>query len=72
MTIKANLRVGKPDTDPDAPSHTPGVREGNAMGSYASQVGLHDDGTVDARRSTGVNPGAKNPIDRRMPNLTPP
>ena len=28
----ADIKVGKPDTKPDAPAHTPGVHEGNESG----------------------------------------
>ncbi len=75
MKIFANLKVGKPDTSPSKPSHTRGVREGNTPGSFERQPGL---GMVDgvgkgtARRSTGINPESKNPIDPNSPNLSPP
>jgi hypothetical protein len=67
-----NVRVGKPDVDPDAPAHTPGVREGNEPGGYQSQGGHRKDGTSTAERSTGINAKVRNPIDPRMPNLSPP
>lgn len=67
----SQIRVGEPDTTPDAPAHTPGVAEGNARGSYEWQVGHHPDGTADARRSTGVRPERRNPIASTMPNLPP-
>ena len=66
-----NLKVGKPHVKPDAPSHTKGVKEGN-KGPTENQVGHNADGTVTAARSTGINPGAHEPIDPRMPNLPPP
>jgi hypothetical protein len=50
----ARIRVGKPDTTPDATAHTKGVHQGNAPGAYAKQIGHHADGTADARRSTGI------------------
>jgi hypothetical protein len=68
----ANVRVGKPDTSPSTPSHTPGVREGNEPGSYEKEPGMLPNGRVTARRSTGINPQFENPIDPRMPNLPPP
>ena len=49
------IRVGKPDTKPDAPSHTKRVREGNT-GPFYKQPGHHKDGTADARRLTGLRP----------------
>lgn len=64
------LKVGKPDVKPDAPAHTKGVKEGNE-GPYESQPGHLPDGRATAERSTGINPSARNPIDPRMPNLSP-
>lgn len=68
----ANIRVGKTKVRPDLPSHVPGVRQGNEPGSYARTPGLLEGGKVTARRSTGINPQARNPIDPRSPNLPPP
>jgi hypothetical protein len=65
------MRVGRPDVAPDAPAHVPGIQEGNQPGAYLRQRGHLPDGRADARRSTGVNPKARNPIDPRMPNLPP-
>ncbi|TNY37995.1 hypothetical protein [Thermomonospora catenispora] len=67
----AQIRVGRPDTAPDAPAHTPGVREGNAKGAYRHQAGHRKDDTVDARKSTGIRPKDRNPILPSMPNLPP-
>jgi hypothetical protein len=67
----ANLKVGRPDVTPDLPSHVPGVKQGNSKGNYERQPGHDPDGTSDARRSTGVNPERRDPIDPRMPNLPP-
>lgn len=64
------MKIGKPDTRPDAPAHTPGVNQGNE-GPYGAQRGHLPDGRSTARRSTGVNPKAQEPIDVRMPNLSP-
>src|SRR5579872_3626550 len=53
------LRVGKPDVTPDKPSHTPGVREGNALGNLEREPGYYSAGNIlkgTARRSTGINP----------------
>ena len=77
MRKLANLRVGKPDTTPDASAHTRGVRQGNEPGSFEATPGLYRDagdgiGKGTARRSTGINPEAREPIDPRMPNLSPP
>lgn len=65
------IRVGKPDTTPDAPSHVSGVREGNEAAGYQKQMGHQLDGKADARRSTGVRPKTHNPILESMPNLPP-
>jgi hypothetical protein len=67
-----NLKVGRPDTTPDAPSHTDGVHEGNAKGNYESQDGMLPDGRRTAESVTGVDPAAHGPIDKRMPCLPPP
>jgi hypothetical protein len=67
-----NLKTGKPDVSPDAPAHTPGIRQGNSRGNYESMPGHNPDGTSTAERSTGINSKARDPIDPRMPNLSPP
>ena len=76
----ANLKVGTPDTTPSSPSHVRGVRQGNTTGAVAQQgfysVGpQHRRGLSDvratARRSTGINARARDPIDPRSPNLSP-
>ena len=66
----AEIRVGKPDVKPDAPSHTKRVHQGN-KGPLQTQAGLKKDGTADARRSTGVRPKKHNAILPIMPNLPP-
>lgn len=66
-----NLKTGKGDASPDTPAHTPGIRTGNAKGNYEQQPGHKPDGRSTAERSTGVNAKARNPIDPRMPNLSP-
>ena len=68
----ANLRIGKPSVQPDAPAHTAGVKQGNAEGNYEKQIGHRKDGRSTAHRSTGINPGAHGPILPTMPNLSPP
>jgi len=67
----ANLRVGKPAVKHDTPAHTPGINQGNSKGNYEKQVGHLPNGKSTAERSTGVNAKARNPIDPRMPNLSP-
>jgi hypothetical protein len=65
------LRVGKPAVKQDTPAHTPGIKQGNSKGNYEKQPGHLPDGKATAERSTGVNAKARNPIDPRMPTLTP-
>ena len=64
------LKVGKPDVSPDTPSHVRGTKQGNE-GPLDSMRGHNADGTVTSERSTGIDPGPRNPIDPRMPNLPP-
>jgi hypothetical protein len=64
------IRVGKPDVKIDAPTHVKGIHQGNT-GPYDKQPGHHQDGTADARRSTGIHPKRHNPILKIMPNLPP-
>jgi hypothetical protein len=56
---------------PDAPSHVKGIKQGNSTGNYERQGGHQRDGTSNAKRSTGINPKAREPIDPSMPNLSP-
>jgi hypothetical protein len=61
--------MGKPKVD--APAHTPCVKQGNSKGNYERQAGHEPDGRSTAERSTGINPKGREPIDPRMPNLSP-
>lgn len=63
-TDKANVRT-------TTPSHTTGTREGNSRGHYEEMRGHLADGRSTAERSTGIHHRAKDPIDPRMPNLSP-
>ncbi len=74
------IRVGKPDTTHDAPAHTPGIKQGNEPGGTDADPGLEETGEVGAgrpsmvstaRKSTGINPEKRNPIDSNSPNLPP-
>jgi hypothetical protein len=56
---------------PDMPAHVKGIPQGNSTGRYAKMEGHSANGHSTARRSTGINPQAENPIDPRMPNLSP-
>jgi hypothetical protein len=66
-----DLKVGKGDVKPDAPAHRAGVYQGNATGNYEKQPGHYPDGRSSAARSTGINSKAREPVDPRMPNLSP-
>jgi hypothetical protein len=75
-----DIRVGKPDTTHDAPAHTPGVSQGNEPGGIEGDPGLYETGETGAgrptakstaRKSTGINPEARDPIDPSMPSLPP-
>jgi len=71
-----NLRVGKPHAYPSMSSHIRGIHMGNDPGRYSPNAGMrrttNGELVVSARRSTGVNPRNRNPIDPRSPNLSPP
>lgn len=76
----ANLKVGQPDTRMDAPAHTPGVAQGNDPGGIEGDPGIHYTGETGAgrptarstaRKSTGVNPESRDPVDPSSPNLPP-
>jgi hypothetical protein len=62
---------GRRAVSPDAPSHVKGIKQGNSSGNYDKQPGHLPDGRSTARRSTAVNPELRDPIDPRMPNLSP-
>ena len=66
-----NIRLGKAQVSPDMPAHVPGIRQGNAKGSYDKMAGHKPDGSSTAQRSTGINATAEEPIDPSMPNLSP-
>jgi hypothetical protein len=67
----SNLNVGKPAVSLDASAHKKGIAQGNATGSYEKMAGHFADGRSSAHRSTGINPKGAEPIDPRMPNLSP-
>jgi hypothetical protein len=56
---------------PDLPSHVKGIAQGNSSGNYDKMPGHLPDGHSTAARSTGINPENEEPIDPRMPNLSP-
>lgn len=65
------ITVGRPDVEPDKPTHVAGVRRGNHKGLYKRQPGHRRNDRSTARRSTGINARHRNPVDRDMPNLSP-
>ena len=65
------LRIPGLGSKADLPTHTPGIKQGNSRGNYESQAGHLPDGRSQAERSTGINPDMEEPIDPRMPNLSP-
>ncbi len=67
----AEIRTGKSDVDTEDLGHIKGVKQGNSTGNYERQAGHLPDGKRTAEASTGVNAEAHNPIDKRMPNLSP-
>jgi hypothetical protein len=67
----AKLSTGKGAVRHDMPAHVAGIKQGNSKGNYESMVGHNPDGRSTAARSTGINPGKREPIDPRMPNLSP-
>ena len=69
--MTGTIKVGRPDVRPDVAAHLKGVHQGNAVGNYEKQPGHLPDGRSTASRSTGINPEDRDPIDPRMPNLSP-
>jgi hypothetical protein len=67
----ADIRTGKADIDTAKLGHTPGIKQGNRTGNYDKQRGHLPDGRRTAEASTGINGKKRNPIDPRMPNLSP-
>lgn len=65
------VETGAGGVPPDLPAHTPGTLQGNSKGNYEKMPGHKSDATSTARRSTGINAKAHDPIDPRMPNLSP-
>ncbi|MGW0080076.1 hypothetical protein [Streptomyces sp. NPDC003393] len=64
------IRVGRRHVRPDTARHVRGLHQGNA-GPYDCQQGHHEDGTADARRSTGIHWKKHDAITRTMPNISP-
>jgi hypothetical protein len=67
----AKLKLGKPQASTAKPTHVKGTVSGNSTGNYERQPGHLPDGRGTARRSTGINADKRDPIDPRMPNLSP-
>jgi hypothetical protein len=67
----AQVKTGKAAVKPDMPAHVTGIKQGNSKGNYDRMAGHKPDGRSTAERSTGINPKKREPIDPRMPNLSP-
>jgi hypothetical protein len=67
----AKIKVGRRSSPTDKPGHVAGIPQGNSKGNYEKQAGHLADGRATAKRSTGINAKARDPIDPRMPNLSP-
>jgi hypothetical protein len=65
-----SIRVGRPQAKPDTPTHVRGLHQGN-RGPYADQTGHHEDGTSDARRSTGIHWKRHDALLKAMPSISP-
>jgi hypothetical protein len=68
--FRESLVVGKKDVDLTAPSHVPGVHEGNWPGKVIKAK--DGEAPADAARSTGINAEERAPIRADMPKLSPP
>jgi hypothetical protein len=66
----STIRVGRPQARPDLPGHVHGLHQGNE-GPYRRQTGHHEDGTSDARRSTGIHWKRHDAVMKIMPNISP-
>ena len=64
------LRVGAPGAHLDTPSHVPGTNKGEETIFRTPEKG-HRGRARTARSATSINPGARAPIDPRMPHLPP-
>lgn len=75
LKVIANIVVGKPDVEPEAPSHVKGVFQGNRRHPMQRHKGIEEETATraegTARRSTGINPKQHDVIDPRMPKLSP-
>ncbi|MEU6281320.1 MULTISPECIES: hypothetical protein [unclassified Streptomyces] len=65
-----SIRVGQAEARPDTPTHVRGLHQGN-KGPYGDQPGHHEDGTSDARRSTGIHWKRHDALLKAMPNISP-
>ncbi|MER6472746.1 hypothetical protein ABZX39_30480 [Streptomyces collinus] len=65
-----SIRVGRPQARPDQLTHVRGLHQGN-KGPRSHQTGFHEDGTSDARRSTGIHWKRHDALLDVMPNISP-
>ena len=69
------IRVGRAQVRTTAPAHVKGVPSGNGRNGIVREggfVAMPFGARGTARRSTGINPQAREPIDPRMPCFSPP
>ncbi|HWV37285.1 MAG TPA: hypothetical protein VN033_02295 [Vulgatibacter sp.] len=72
---KNDIETGRAQARVVWPAHVPGVAQGGSRGKLAKSVGLYVEGDKvkgTARRSTGIRPHDRDPIDPRSPNFSPP
>lgn len=70
----SHIKIGKPHVSISAPSHVKGVPQGNIPGEAQKSSGMQFSdrwATGSARRSTGINPEHRDPIDPKSPKLSP-
>ncbi len=61
------------EVTPDLPAHTPGTPKGEERVRHKGREAGRENDQLGrtARDSTSINPGARDPIDPRMPHLPP-
>ena len=70
----AGVKVGRAHVKISAPSHVPGVREGNSRGHLRFERGIKKSklgAKATGARSTGINPLMRHSVVPGAPSLTP-
>ena len=62
--------MAKPETTPDAPTHTPGTAKGEERLEDGMEPGREGAGRT-ARDSMSINPDKAGPMDPTMPDMPP-